>query len=248
MLKVPIEEYQSLLKSFTLKPGSLVAPFLLKSRLGEAYTDDLRNPQTILVKYKDDLVIKGIPHTDLPELLRSFDFTGLLEFDQPFAEMLTELYPQAVEMPRACFYLEKPPNLPALQPAHIRWLTIEDATQLHAIGQKWIWNYSGEPGSLIENFPSAGAFIQGILVSVCSVFTCAGKYQNLSVTTHPDFRGKGIAAQTTAFLCKALNALGNIPVWVAFQDNYPSIKIALKLGFKPYPLEEKMIAVNWHPE
>lgn len=49
--------------------------------------------------------------------------------------------------------------------------------------------------------------------------------------THPDFRGRGLAAAAASIVAMRVQEAGRIPVWGAGEHNALSLRVARKLGF-----------------
>lgn len=80
-----------------------------------------------------------------------------------------------------------------------------------------------------------GCRLAGQLVSVAGVHVCSRQYRAAAlgnITTHPDYRGRSLARQTTAGLCQALREAGIGTIGLNVRaDNRPAIACYERLGF-----------------
>ena len=82
-----------------------------------------------------------------------------------------------------------------------------------------------------------GAIIDGEIVCVSGVHVHSDEYKISvlgNITTHPEYRGKGLATAVTAILVKELRANGNMVALNVNKDNAAAIKCYRKLGFEIY--------------
>jgi len=90
---------------------------------------------------------------------------------------------------------------------------------------------------MLETGRYFGRIMDGDIVCVSGVHVHSDEY-GISVlgniTTHPDYRGKGLATAVTAVLVEELRAGGNLVTLNVKKDNYPAIKCYRKLGFEIY--------------
>ena len=98
--------------------------------------------------------------------------------------------------------------------------------------------------SLVYNFPSLDEFVakgvgfgvehEGRYVSGCSSFALGSRSLEFEIDTHPDFRGRGLAAACAAAMIEYCLERGLEPCWDAHNDI--SAALAAKLGFvEPAP-------------
>lgn len=70
------------------------------------------------------------------------------------------------------------------------------------------------------------------IASTCLSAFVAGKYVEISIDTHPDYRRQGLATLCGAtFVANCLERHFE-PVWECWQSNMPSIQLGAKLGFR----------------
>jgi GNAT superfamily N-acetyltransferase len=111
--------------------------------------------------------------------------------------------------------------------------------------------------SLVYNFPSLDEFVargvgfgvehEGRYVSGCSSFALGSRRLEFEIDTHPDFRGRGLAAACAAAMIEYCVERGLEPCWDA--HNEISAELAAKLGFvepAPYAAYEVRLATVPH--
>lgn len=77
-----------------------------------------------------------------------------------------------------------------------------------------------------------GCFADGRLVCACGA-NVQGSLCDLSIVTHPDFRGKGLASEALLRNCANIIADGLLPFYRAENTNVASIALANSCGFQP---------------
>ena len=90
---------------------------------------------------------------------------------------------------------------------------------------------------MLETGKYFGCIINGGIVCVSGVHVHSDEYKISvlgNITTHPDFRGRGLATAVTAKLVKELRADGNMVALNVKKDNFAAIKCYEKLGFEIY--------------
>ncbi|HET7570608.1 MAG TPA: GNAT family N-acetyltransferase [Gammaproteobacteria bacterium] len=94
-----------------------------------------------------------------------------------------------------------------------------------------------EPGPFEERTHTMGRFlgirIDGRLAAMAGERMRMPGYTEVSgVCTHPDFRGRGLAARLSAAVAATIAARGDQPFLHAWKDNLPAISLYEKLGFR----------------
>lgn len=107
--------------------------------------------------------------------------------------------------------------------ADVRLLTPEDAALLEGMSQ-----LAGDVGETIV----AAAIVEGEIVSLAHTFAWSPRYVDLGVTTHEDWRGRGLATSAAALVAAEVFRRGRVPVWSCGASNEPSLRIARRLGFR----------------
>jgi ribosomal protein S18 acetylase RimI-like enzyme len=82
-----------------------------------------------------------------------------------------------------------------------------------------------------------GCIMDGEIACVSGVHVHSDEYKISvlgNITTHPDYRGKGLATAVTAELVKELRTNGNMVALNVKKDNYAAIACYRKLGFEIY--------------
>jgi GNAT superfamily N-acetyltransferase len=81
--------------------------------------------------------------------------------------------------------------------------------------------------------PLAAAFAGGRMVSWCYAPLETETRWDVSVDTLASHRRRGLAGACFAVLAREMERRGRLPVWGAFDENTPSLRLAAKLGFAP---------------
>jgi GNAT superfamily N-acetyltransferase len=99
-----------------------------------------------------------------------------------------------------------------------------------AVGED-AWENSG---IAFDRVPVFGIYEKSEMIAASSYERWGERILHVGIVTHPEHRGQGhglgVAAATTAHALEA----GGIAQWQTLESNEPSLRIAEKLGFKPY--------------
>lgn len=85
-----------------------------------------------------------------------------------------------------------------------------------------------------RGLPMAVALEDGQAVSVCATVRATSQAHEAGVETHPDFRGRGHAAQAVAAWATQVRRMGCIPLYSTSWSNVPSRKLARRLGLEQF--------------
>ncbi|MDH7601826.1 MAG: GNAT family N-acetyltransferase [Armatimonadota bacterium] len=105
----------------------------------------------------------------------------------------------------------------------VRDITAEDPSAWH-MSQFW-------------GGPVFGQIVDGKPVTWCCVKTLSDTVWDLSIETHPDYRGRGYAKSTVSTAVKYCFAHGKLVGWGCDRDNVASLRTALSVGFQHYALD-----------
>jgi ribosomal protein S18 acetylase RimI-like enzyme len=136
-------------------------------------------------------------------------------------------------------------NTPAPRLSHpdIRRLTPDDLPLLQA-APDIIRGH--DPTRILTEMYAAGAVVNGRVVAIAQNYAFSDQYGDVGVSTLPDFRGQGLATAAAALVARELQQNGRIPVWSCGEDNYASLRVAEKLGFK-YDSQRTYIILEQEP-
>jgi GNAT superfamily N-acetyltransferase len=81
--------------------------------------------------------------------------------------------------------------------------------------------------------PVAAAFVSGQPVSFCYAGAVTESLWDVSIDTLPEYRRRGYAALSVAYMTDHMQKHGRQPVWAALEENPASWQLARKLGFVP---------------
>ena len=93
-----------------------------------------------------------------------------------------------------------------------------------------------KPGPFLPDTSRLGGFVgirvDGRLAAMVGERLKLGSYTEVSaVCTHPDFRGRGMAAQLSSLVVERILTRGERPFLHAFADNHQAIRLYEQLGF-----------------
>jgi hypothetical protein len=116
---------------------------------------------------------------------------------------------------------------PWVRPLDVRDSELLESAPDELKGEGW-----ADPQTLLSKNIVAGAIVDGRLVS--RAFACSeiGRYAELSVHTLEGWRGRGLATAAASVVAHRVQNQGRIPVWSTGEDNWASLRIAQKLGFR----------------
>lgn len=125
-------------------------------------------------------------------------------------------------------YLEDDPEVTRLNKSHKQDL-------LKFYEQSYPGNYFDD--RMLETGKYFGRIMDGEIVCVSGVHVHSDEFKISvlgNITTHPEYRGKGLATAVTAKLVKELRDNGNMVALNVNKDNAAAIKCYRKLGFEIY--------------
>lgn len=93
------------------------------------------------------------------------------------------------------------------------------------------WEHGGRE---VGQNPATGVYISERLVALAGYETWGGRIANISVITHPSYRGEGYAGAAVSALTETALAQGLVPQYQTLESNTPSLRVARKLGFVRY--------------
>jgi len=79
----------------------------------------------------------------------------------------------------------------------------------------------------------AAACVEQLPVSFCYAGSQTESLWDISIDTLAEYRNRGYAALCVSFLIEYFRRRGLAPVWGALESNFPSMRLAAKLGFTP---------------
>lgn len=113
----------------------------------------------------------------------------------------------------------------------VRRLRLVDTELLESAPKEFRGHGYGTPRELIEEGVVACGVVSGQVVSIAHTAGHTKKFADIGVITRKDWRNKGLASAGASIVAGVLQEKGIIPVWSAGDDNFPSVRVAEKLGF-----------------
>jgi GNAT superfamily N-acetyltransferase len=225
--------------SFTEIPETVIPIYLLHTGLCKVWVmDGPSNPHAIVIKgdpEPDELQAFGEPEA-IWELLRAIPDWTCVDVSEDLADGLADEIERGIGS-RPRFYGDIY-HILSCQPAKeslpdIRWLGVKDLplllnapTDLHGGG----W-YRTEELMLQEGLVF-GAVINKELVAIAHTGAETERYTDIGVVTLKPFRNRGLATALASSIARAVLEKGKTPVWSTGEDNFASLQVAKKLGFK----------------
>jgi GNAT superfamily N-acetyltransferase len=148
------------------------------------------------------------------------------------------------------YYLYPDDLLPAVpvEPFLLRRLTLEDAGYMQALYQASAGDEVSEAYVAVDHDMAVGCFAGDQLVAAGSAYQWA-RFLDLSVLTHPGFRGLGLGRAVIAALSQWCVARAFIPQYRCDEEDTYSRNLAEGLGFSLYFRQESLWLANdtWLP-
>lgn len=216
---------------------ALIAIHALNTGQGSFLVDRWPGPQVLLVSINTLQSMLGDTR-ELDNMELSLG-AGLMYCSERFLPRLHAMFAEVNTMDRVVLKLSDVGSVERSQGAVLRRLTADDASALGGMSQElqFISSTWGGPQGLARSGYGWGAFVDDRLVSVACTFLLGRETEDLGVATEPDFRGRGFAGACTRLLCQDVHQRGHVASWTTSTDNYASIRVAEKLGFKVWTHE-----------
>lgn len=84
------------------------------------------------------------------------------------------------------------------------------------------------------------------VASIAYAAMSVGRYLEISVTTHPEFRGRGLCGMACAPLLRTCTERNIVPLWNAYATNLASLAAAQKLGLQREQVHPWLIHTPWN--
>jgi GNAT superfamily N-acetyltransferase len=114
----------------------------------------------------------------------------------------------------------------------VRQLDVRDSELLESAPDELKGEGWADQHTLLAKNIVAGAIVDGRLVSRAYACSETRRYAELSVHTLQGWRGHGLATAAASVVAQRVQSHGRVPVWSAGEDNWASLRIAQKLGFR----------------
>lgn len=220
------------------RPGPLVGLHVLETGNGTCFADRWPHPRAALWETAGNYALVGDPAALTPDDLRS-RVGGFVDAPKTFAPLLRAACPTTAVWARVI--QEQPDADPAAHllahPPHgatVRRLKPADAFHVWGLSPDLTWiakTWGGAPG-LAASSRAWGAFVDGRLAAVACSFYVGARYEDVGVATEPERRGLGLSVACAGALCNDIRGRGRLPSWTTSPDNWASLRVAEKLGFR----------------
>ena len=241
IVEYPSDKRSELLPLFENHPYlHPVSEAWLKEGLGEAFTDDVKNPTVALLIHRGVIFLSGEVNSPfVPEMLQRIKQKYLI-FVPPgkWEERIKSNWGDKLKpYPRTKFSSE------GLDIKYLQDIqeTLPEGMVIEEVTVESIQHVSDQAKGIVALlFPSLEKFMEknfGFLIregeTIVSLALAASPLYNnefeIHIETHPDYQKRGLAMISAAKLIQYSLENGMIPHWDA--DNPPSAKLAIKLGF-----------------
>lgn len=233
-------------------PETVISHHLLTSRTCDAwYVGDVRQPRALVIQGH------GFPNEPVIHGNNADDVARIVPYVQDWETFSTPLY-LVSDLERVVTHARETTSLRTITDVYhvldtpipesvshpdVRLLTDEDLALTITIDEL-------QQDSAYKPIVAA-AVIEGEIVSLAHTFAWSPMYVDLGVTTHEQFRGKGMATAAAAIVAAEVQKRGKVPVWSTGADNLSSMRIAQKLGFREtsrrlylIPVEEQSVPLS----
>jgi len=243
LAEIPPSERESLRSIFAGFPGLHgIVDAALEGTMGTMRADDATRPAVAVIEL-DFYLLAGDPQAPSAEGVVS----GLsppwsaVTSSEDWEPLLRHLWGDALQTrTRVAF---RPGKWDRQRLRRIREM-LPDGFTLKRVTAGDVGRFAALEDSLVYNYPSLEAFIErgvgfgvgheGQFVSGCSSFALSSRSLEFEIDTHPDFRGRGLAAACAAAMIEYCVESDLVPCWDAHNDI--SAALAAKLGFvEPAP-------------
>lgn len=238
MEKLTPEQYSVLENCIDDKPITVIPKSRLKTGLCSAYISGVLQDFSAAVIFDrfcpDEPMGFGHDVNAMWNLLKSKQKWGCICVDALHAESLGNLIMESTNF-SVRYYgdiyhtLEKPVR--CIQNESVRRLTLQDIKIINRAPKVLQGNGYLTIKSMLTEGIVVGAIVDGNLASIAHTYAETNRYTDIGVYTIEQFRGKGFATAAGSLVCKEIQAKGKVPVWSCGEDNYPSLKVAQKIGF-----------------
>lgn len=234
--ELPADQFDAAADALGDSPFTVIPTHLLRQRWCRAYiVGDLLRFDALLIHHKNnpsEPVVFGSNAQAIGQLLRELTGWWCIEAATDVAPVLAEIMQRGMAVPMRLYAdvhhtLTQP--APDIQHSNVRLLTTEDITFVSS-------SQSDRPREEIEwivrNGVMAGAIVDERLIAIAQTYALSANYCDVGVWTHEAFRKQGYATACASLVAREVQHRGLTPVWSTGEDNYASLRVAAKLGFR----------------
>lgn len=233
-------------------PETVISHHLLTSRACDAwFVGDVRQPRALIIQghgFRNEPIIHGNHADDVARIIPYVEdwetFSTPLYLVSELERVVTQArHTTSLRTITDVYHALDAPIVSDFGHADVRLLTDDDLALTITIDEL-------QQDSAYKPIVAA-AVIEGELVSLAHTFAWSPMYVDIGVTTHEQYRTRGMATAAAAIVATEVQKRGKIPVWSTGADNLPSMRIAQKLGFREtsrrlylIPVEEKSVPIS----
>jgi hypothetical protein len=115
---------------------------------------------------------------------------------------------------------------------YVRQLTLGDIEMLESAHEELRESCFESTESLLMDGFAAGAIVSGNVVAVAHTSGRSKNYADIGVYALEEWRNRGFVTAAASIVARRVQEAGQIPVWSTGEDNFASLRVAKKLGFK----------------
>ncbi|MGC2289571.1 MAG: GNAT family N-acetyltransferase [Thermoplasmata archaeon] len=157
-----------------------------------------------------------------------------------FRPILAREVPAPFEVLGDVFFTLDGPPIPHPNPA-VRLLGPADIPLLQDFGPP-VWGNSYRTfDEMVTTGVVAAAIVEDRPVSVALVSAANGRYADVGVHTLAPYRRQGFSSAAASLVATEVRARGLVPIWSTGSNNLASQRVAVKVGFQPYPPCEYLV-------
>jgi hypothetical protein len=220
-------------------PQTTISVHLLRRNLCHAYLLGSLDTTWGAIVHNYDVLEEPTAYGNSPqkmwELLQQINGWGCVNVDEEVAESLGELIEQNIGVGVRYYgdiYYSLTQTVKKIPNDDVRLMTTEDIPLLEAVAGGLHPPGFGNLETLLNDGFVACAIVDNKVVATVHTYACTENHAEIGAETHADYRKRGYATAAAALIIEQVQASGQIPVWSTGEDNYASMKVAEKLGFK----------------
>jgi len=150
---------------------------------------------------------------------------------QPLGEIMVKETGRAVRYYSDVYHLMTGPVHPYRHEA-VRLLTADDTPLVESASPELQGAGFHSREQMLAEGVVAGGIIDGTLVAIAHTSARSEKFADIGVATLAPWRNQGLSTAATSLVAQRVQHEGQIPVWSCGEDNYGSLRVAGKVGYK----------------
>jgi len=216
-------------------PETVIPVHLLRCGLCQAYGAQQRSDCEAVVIHRRESIAFGDDLECISGILTSLDDWTCVNVDSSNAVPIGA----QLEISLGCcvrYYgdiyltLTKPPVI--YRNDAVRLLSLEDVPLLDAAPPELRGRAFGNVRTMLRDGVVAGAIGSTGLVAIAYTTALTDRHADVGVHTLAPYRNHGFATAAASLVAEGVWTTGRTPVWSAGEDNFASLRVAQKVGFR----------------